>query len=124
MKRILTDHEEEAYRWCHQDFEGLATAEAAEKMGISQRRIQQLLRSVEQKCPQLFPILTKRQVEIQSLINDIGLTFEQIAQLLNISTRTVEGTVLALKVKGIYLEKRKPTLLYRKWMDSQIAEVF
>ena len=124
MKRILTDHEEEAYRWCHQDFEGLATAEAAEEMGMSQRRIQQLLQSVEQKCPQLFPVLTKYQDAIKSLINDGGLTFEQIAQLLNVSKYTVKNIVSTLKAKGIYLEKRKPTLSYCKWMDGQIANKF
>ena len=93
-------------------------------MGVSQRRIQQLLQNIEQKCPQLFPVLTKRQVEIQSLINDGGLTFEQIAQLLDISIHTVKSIVLTLKIKGVYLEKRRPTVSYQKWMDDKILEKF
>ncbi|HDY88780.1 MAG TPA: HTH domain-containing protein [bacterium] len=123
-ERILTNHEELAYRYCHQDFKGLTTAKAAEKMGVTQRRVQQLLRSAVQKCPQLLPILTKRQTEIRLLINDDGFTSEQIAQLLNISIHTVGSTVSVLKTKGIYLEKRKPTLSYQKWMDNQITEKF
>ncbi|HDY88528.1 hypothetical protein LCGC14_0360330 [marine sediment metagenome] len=123
-ERILTIPEEQAYRLCHQDFDGLTTAEAAEKMGISQRRIQQLLQNVEQKCPQLFPVLTKRQVEIQSLINDEGCNFRQIALISGISIHAVGNMVEALKAKGIYLEKRKPTLSYQKWMDGQIVNRF
>lgn len=53
-KRIITTTEETAYRLFHSDFHGLNTQEIAKVMGVSRRRVQQLLASVERKAPQLF----------------------------------------------------------------------
>ncbi len=125
MERILSEHEEWAIRLCHHDFAGMTTDTAAGTfMKVSQRRIQQLLRSAEQKAPQLFPILTKHQVEIRWLINDAGLTFEQVAETLRVSVNSVSNTVQLLKVKGVLIERRKKTVQYQNWHDSQIKEKF
>ena len=124
MKRVLSQQEGIAIRNCHHDFFALTTEQAAQRMGVSKRRIQQLLQSAKQKVPTFFPILTARQNTIKQLINDSGLTFEQVAETLDISTNTVSSIVEVLKKKGVYLEKRKPTKPYESWMDSQIRKKF
>ena len=124
MKRILTKQEETAIRLSHHDFVGLTTDKAAEIMGVSQRRVQQLLQSAEQKAPQLFPILTKHQAEIKWLINEAGLTFEQVAEVLKVTPNSVSNTVKVLKEKDVYIERRKKTVQYQDWMDGQVKEKF
>ena len=54
--RLLTQAEEWAFRLTHKDFLGLPIPEAAHEMGISKRRVQQLLASVKKKAPQLFAV--------------------------------------------------------------------
>ncbi len=124
MSRILTVKEEQAIRLCHHSFVGAPTKEAAQIMGISQRRIQQILKNAKLKAPQMFPILTKRQAEVRTLINDSGLTFEQVAKVLDISANTVSGIVETLKGNGVCLEKRKPTKHYQDFMDNEVVEKF
>lgn len=123
-KRILTETEETAYRFCHQDFEGLSKVNAAHAMNISVRRVQQLLASVEHKCPSLSHVLPPQQAKVQSLINDQGCTHEQIAIILEISESAVASTVQALRDKGVFLEKRKKTVRYEDHLDSQVKERF
>lgn len=123
-KRTLTKQEITAYRWCHHYFKGLTTAEAGKRMGLSQRRVQQLLQSVKRKAPQLFPILTPQQVEVDILINEEGHTFEETAKALHISVPTVSNIVEAMKKKGVKFLRRKPTVSYQKYMDKQVVEKF
>ena len=104
--RIISLDEESVYRLCHHDFGGLTTQDAAFLIGMSTRRINQLLESLEQKAPQLFPILTKKQVEIRDYINERGLNYGQIAHILGISINTIADTVTVLKRKGIRFRKR------------------
>ncbi len=124
VKRLLSKLEEQAIRNCHHDHCGLTTKEAAVVMGIGQRRVQQLLRNAKRKAPQLFPILTKRQTYIRSLINDYGCTFEEVARILFISIRTVDSTVNTLRKKGVLFGKRKQTVAYQDFMDSEIKEKY
>ncbi len=123
-KRILTETEEAAYRFCHQDFDGRPKVEAAIMMGITVRRVQQLLASVEEKCPQLSRVLPPQQAKVQSLINDQGCSYEQIAVILELSVVAVASTVRALRDKNVFLEKRKKTVRYENHLDSQVTERF
>lgn len=124
MKRILTQLEETAIHFCHHDLVGFTTDEAAKILGLSQRRVQQLLQSAEQKAPQLFPLLTRHQAAIKWLINEAGLTFEQVAGVLEISVNSVSNVVKTLKEKGVHIERRKKTAQYQNYMDGQIREKF
>lgn len=54
MERLITEQEEQAIRLCHFNFGNLSTKAAAVIMGISQRRVQQLLQSAKKKAPQLW----------------------------------------------------------------------
>lgn len=124
MNRNITPKQERAYRLCHHNFEGLKTSEAAKRMGISQRQVQQLLQEAKRKAPQLFPILTERQRQVQDYACENGFSFEQIAELLGVSEFIIAGIVRTLRKKGVYLEKRKPTVQYQNWMDNQKIEKF
>ncbi len=117
MKQISKD-EEKIYRLCHQDFEGLTIKEAAKRLSISQRRAEQLLQSLKTKAPQLFPILTKRQAQIEELINGQGYTYKQVANRLRLTVSTVGSVVKALKKKGVYFESGRETLQYNPSMDD------
>ena len=122
--RILTETEEAAYRFCHQDFDGRSKVDAATIMRISVRRVQQLLASVEKKCPSLSCVLPPQQYQVQNLINELGKTYEQIAVILSITEAAVASTVRALKDKGVFLEKRRKTVSYENYMDKQVTEQF
>lgn len=114
----ISKKEEQVIRLCHQDFAGLTTKEAAKQMNISQYHVQRLLRSLKIKAKQLFPILTKRQAQIEELVNGLGLTYEQIAKRLHITVSTVESTVQTLKKKGVYFESGRDILQYKPEMDD------
>jgi len=124
MKRQITKKEEEVIRKCHQDFMGLTTKEAAKQLNKSQRRVQQLLQDVKSKIPQFFPILTKHQRQVRDFINENGFTYQEIAEKLGISKRTVANIVEILKQKKVYLEKRKPNRRYENWMDKSVIQKF
>ena len=134
MKKILSDQEVQTIRLCHHDFDGLSIKQAALKMGLSQRRIQQLLQSAKRKAPQMFPILTPRQADVQYFISEYKYTYKQIAKELHISEQTVVKTVRTLREKGAYIEKRKPTIqlwvgdndeiLNRDHLDDKIIQKF
>lgn len=103
---------------------GLSKPGAAHAMNVTTRRVQQLLASVESKCPQLSRVLAPQQYRVQSLINDHGASFAQIALILDISESAVASTVRALREKGEFLERRKKTVRYENHMDASIKEQF
>lgn len=122
---MITKNEEQIYRLCHQDFGGLATKEAAKKMGIGQRRVQQLLKSLKIKSPQLFPVFTRQQAKVEELLNGWGYTYKQAADKLHITISTVGSIVKTLKAKGVYFGLGKQILQYKPGMDDgRIKEKF
>lgn len=123
-KQLLTKREEEAYRLVHQDFYGLSRQDAADKMKIGISALNRLLRNVQVKAPQLSPILTKQQYEVQVLITEKGLTHSQVAERLGIKTRIVDSIVQQLKKKGVYLERPKRIQHYEPFMDKEIVRKF
>ena len=64
MKRNITQKEEEAIRLVHHEFKGLTVYQAARVMQVSPAHIGKLLQSAKKKAPQLFPILTPRQLAV------------------------------------------------------------
>lgn len=50
----VTKQQWEAYRLCHSDHEGLSAEEAAEKMGILEYQVKEMLRHMKLHHPDLF----------------------------------------------------------------------
>lgn len=122
--RVITEQEEMAYRLCHHDFDKLTTSEAAQRMGLTVRQVQRLLKNVKSKAPQLFPILTYRQTLVKSLIDKHGLTHKRIAEIFGCSEGNIDKIVNILEVKGVHFEQPKKTLSYENWMDSQVRRKY
>lgn len=104
--RKITEREQMAYWYRHHDFKGFTVKRTAFIMGITQRRVNQLLQSLKQKAPQLFPILTKQQADVLYLITELGLTHEQVGWRLLISEEAVAGVVRTLRKKDMQIRRR------------------
>lgn len=117
--------EQEVYRLCHQDFAGKSTREAALIMGITQRRVQQLLASLKKKSPQLFPILTLIQARDYFLYVIDGWSLAGIAENTGRAVSTVQESIAAAIRKGMPSPPKKRGMLrYNKNMDSKVQEKF
>lgn len=124
MKRLITKREEEAYRCRHHDFEGLTLSETARKMGISEKVVSNLLSSMKKKVPQLFPILSKRQVEVfESWLK--GNAIEEIALDTGLAEQTIKNVLQTVKNKmGAKFPPHNTILSYHPSMDPYIKERF
>lgn len=122
---MLSRKEAEIYRLCHHDFDGLSTKEAAEIMGVTPRRIEQVLVKIKRKAPQLFPILTRIQAHAYSLRVNEGKTLKQIADLTDRSVTAVGNSVAVAVEKGMPAPgKRVEMKRYDSSMDGSIRRKF
>ena len=110
---------------CHHSFEGLSTGVAAVVMGLSQRRIEQLLCSLEVRAPQLFPILTVVQARDYHLYVVEGWTLREIAIDTGRHVSSVGRSIIVATKKGMPKpSKRNKLLRYEANMDTQVKEKF
>jgi len=123
-KRVISKFEEKVIRLCHHDFEGLTQQKAAKQLQCSQALISRTISCLKKKVPQLFPILTKKQIRLRDYIIKNGLTHQEIAMLLGVSKDTVDSRIMALKAKGVCFEKPRKMLQYENWMDGNIKQKF
>lgn len=124
-KRRLNENEEQVYRLCHQDFEGLSTAEASVRMQLTQRHVQRLLNSAKAKCSQLFPILTKTQATFYHLYTVEGWSEQEIADRHGVTQPTVAGHIVAAVKRGMPKPARSGRVVrFEDDMDGQIKERF
>ena len=122
-KRLITVKQEEAFRLCHQDFEGLTETEAAERMGVTQATISEHLANVKKIAPQLFPIMTKQQAKCYHHLTVDGWSPQEIADHLGISVNAVYLTFRSYKGKGLaFPGPRGNVLQYEEWMDDIVKE--
>ena len=125
MKRKVTMQEEQVFRLRHHDFGGKTTVEVAKIMSITPRRIQQVLASLKEKAPQLFPILTKRQAVDYHLYIIEGRTMIEIAENSGRTVGTVSDSITAAVAKGMPpAAKKRGMLRYKPNMDNSIKEKF
>lgn len=121
----ITKDEETAYRLCHHNFAGLTIQAAANVMDTSVKEIRLLLKTLENKAPQLFPILGRRQAEIWGLYES-GWSETSIAEKLELSDSTVRDTIMKVRKKlNISVVRHKPKVLsLTKEMESHIVRKF
>lgn len=98
-KRLLTKRQEEIFKLCHHDFEGLSQTEAAERLGISQKIISIALKRIKKVAPQLFPILTKLEAKAYHYFMDEGWGVTEIAEYLNSSEDKISNAIRRAKDK-------------------------
>ena len=124
MKRNLTEFEEQVIRLIHHDFEGLTQRETAERLGTSQGSVSRALARIKKKAPQLFPILTTRQAAIHLRITELGQTHQEIADVLNVSVKTVDRIVEQMRIKGVNFAGPPKTTQYETYMDGEVKRKF
>jgi len=123
-KRLITKKQEQAFRLCHQDFEGLTETEAAERMGVTQATISEHLANVKKVAPQLFPILTKFQAQCYHYITCDGWLPEEIADYMGRPINSVYKALQACRNKGLPLpvKVRGNILRYEELPDPEVSD--
>ena len=114
----ITIKQFEAYKMVSGEHDGLTTAEAAEKLGVTARSIERLLERMEEKMPELFPLLTKDEatVYLHYQFNEVMPDFppEKMAYLirsLNKKGKLGRGVPLSM-------------LSYESYMDGKVKRRF
>ncbi len=124
MGKKLTDKQIRAYKLRSGDFEGLSVVEAAAKMGVTRQAVTLLLKRAEESCPELFPILTKQEVNVKTLLV-LGWTNEDIADKLQVNLSRISQVIRKTNEKqGTTCGRPVKMLKYETWMDSKIRERF
>lgn len=124
MERQITYYEEALYRLCSPDFCGLTKRQAAETLLVSCRLVDRVLKNLEQKAPQLFPILTVKQNLVKICFMQLGWDRETISYVIGLSIKSIDNIIRALRNKGVYLSCRAKTTAYRDWMDNSVVRKF
>ena len=126
MKRQIPEILERIYRLRHHDFAGLDSKAVAKMLGITQHYVNRCMRKLEKIAPQLFPILTKRQMDVYVLRECLGMTHPEIEQYLGMKPGTSPATCFYIRKKGMYMQ---PDVLHRvdtysTWMDYKVTRKF
>jgi len=120
-KRNLSHFEESVFRLSHHEFDGLSINEAAKKIGCFPETVKLVLKRVEKKAPQLFPILTPQHQAIL-LMYDKHMSRASIAVALGISPQKLHKEIVFLR-KHKFLWNRKPDQ-YDPLMDGRVKIKF
>ena len=124
MKKNLSGKQVQAYRLVSGDFDGLPVVEAAKRMGITPQAVNRLLNRAELACPQLFPLLTKQEVDVKALLA-IGWTNSEIADQLQVCLSRIRQIIVAINEKqGTTRMPPVKIVAYQPYMDSKIKEKF
>jgi len=124
-KHSITEKQEQIFRACHHNFDGLTQAEAAKKLDVPQQVISDVLKRIEKIMPQMFPILTKIEAERYHLYAVEGWSVDEIAEHLNLPTRSIYYALQRARDKGMYFTEAKGRVLsYDSSMDADIKHKF
>lgn len=124
-KQKLSSNQIEVVVSCSGELGGLTAAETAEKLSISVQAVNERLRTAEQICPQVFPLITKQEADVLALL-DIGWSNNDISEELDLPDYTVSKAIKALQDKGRGVADSSPVTMqrYAPHLDSQIKEKF
>jgi len=124
MKRKLTHKQERAYRLVSGEFTGLSVKMAAIVMHITPQAVNRLLSRARTTCPQLFPLLTKQEVNVRDLLA-AGSAKAYIADHLQVSLRRVDQIIESVNEKRGSIDTKPVKMVsYQPYMDSQIRKKF
>lgn len=125
MKSKVTERQLTAYKLVSGEFQGVATTEAAKVMGISTQAFNRLLKRMEQACPKIFPILSRREADVMALLN-VGWSNSDIGEKLDLPDYTVSKIIKALQDKGRGIAGSGEVTMqrYAPHMDNKIVEKF
>ncbi len=124
IKPKLTDKQIQAYKLCSGEFEGLPTVDAAVRMKITPQAVNRLLKRAEEKCPELFPLLTGQEVNVKALLV-AGWANTDIANKLQVGLSRVSQIIGSIYEKsGTTCVRPIQIIRYETWMDSQIRRKF
>jgi len=123
-KRLITKRQEQIFRLVHHDFGGLSQTEAAQRLGISQSAVSNVLKQIKKKLPQYFPILTKIEAERYHLYVE-GWSVENIAEHFGVTPGSIYEALQRARDKGMYFTKAKGRILsYDSSMDADVKQKF
>jgi transposase len=86
----------------HHDFAGLTTKQVAAKLGVTPKCINSYMRKMRKIAPQLFPILTPRQMDVYVLYEQMGMSHPEVEKYLGMSAGTSGATIWYMRKKGMY----------------------
>ena len=126
MNRLITERQEQIYQLRHHDFAGLTTKQVATMLSITPQCVNRDMKKMKKIAPQLFPILTSKQMNVYVLREMLGMTYQEISKYLGITWQTAACTVYYMRKKGMYLQ---PDCIHRvntysPWMDSKVKQKF
>lgn len=124
MKAKLTAKQIQAFQLCSGEIGGMTTCEAALEMDISVQAVNRLLARAEERCPELFPILTKQESRVLNMMDKEGLTNTEIATRLDVCCSRVSQIAESLQVKRGRIDQPVVMERYEPHMDSRIARRF
>lgn len=125
MKRLITKQQEQIFKACHHDFDGLTQVEAAQQLGVSQSVISNALKRIEEIMPEFFPILSKLEAKCYHLYMIEGWNVEDIAEHFGLTPNSVYKTLKRTKDKGMFFTDAKGRVLqYSPNMDASVKKRF
>ena len=124
MKSQLSAKQVKAFQLCSGELCGMTTVEAAADMGISVQAVNRLLARAEERCPELFPILTKQEAHVRDLMDKEGLSNTAIAIKLGVSLQRVSQ--ISMSIDDKIGRRDQPIVMerYESHMDSKVARRF
>jgi len=122
MKRNLTHLEERIIRYHHHEFKGLTFSETAKVCELTEPDLRAALAEIKRKAPQLFPILTPRQVAVRTGWEN-NLSQAAIAAGLELTEAQVKQDYEFLRVHK-FVAARPVTVAYADHMDDKIIQRF
>ena len=125
QKRLITKRQEQIFRLCHHDFEGLTQAEAAKRLGVVQSVIAKSLERVKKVFPQYFPIFTKFEMKCYHYYMVDGWSVADIVEYLEKTENAVYKALQRIRSKGAYFAGPTGRVLsYDESMDAEVKQKF
>ena len=116
IKTTMTEFQILVFRLRHHEHFGRSTEETAAILETSPNSIRNVLSTVRQTSPQLFPILSREDWTIWRWWTEYKRTMEQIAEIMDLPFKTVQNKLFRTRKKfgltGVDHEHEHPHVRY------------